>query len=496
MSVYTDGMLAKDLSHGLNIPKVSKFVKDSPSDTEDICGKASSIKRWTEEEDELLRKAVAIYNEKNWKGISELVPGRSHVQCLQRWLKVLAPGLIKGAWTAEEDEVLKKEYYKYANEHKNHQPTSNLWAKIAKDIPGRTAKQCRDRWRLNLDPSIVRSPFTEAEDEQLMRLHNRYGNRWSMIKSAFEGRTENMIKIRYRSLMRKIARSWTRQQDHELLELYKTHNVDWKRISKEFNGKNKPRSSHAVQVRIQTLLKDREVEAKGIFHTTKKRQRQGQMESESSNSLPDIERVVRKKPSLTLDASVLISNQDVKDELESSTPRSFSREIFDMSPIGANFTSQSWNAPETSNDIGLGQMEGAFFKDAFIKSPRTPKAFSFDQIPNPFMASSNSINYHSTPLYSPMNSLQTETFSDHHEEFTYLGHLLGAKPKPSSFGDSEVSELLPPLNVCTRRDEMNNFCKSICTNAPVITNYWFGGNNPLTPLSVSLMNSFSPKNQC
>ena len=35
------------------------------------------------------------------------MPGRSDVQCLQRWRKVLAPGLKKGRWTAEEDEALR-----------------------------------------------------------------------------------------------------------------------------------------------------------------------------------------------------------------------------------------------------------------------------------------------------------------------------------------------------------------------------------------------------
>ena len=29
------------------------------------------------------------------------------MQCLQRWRKVLAPGLKKGRWTAEEDEALR-----------------------------------------------------------------------------------------------------------------------------------------------------------------------------------------------------------------------------------------------------------------------------------------------------------------------------------------------------------------------------------------------------
>ena len=54
------------------------------------------------------------------------------VQCLQRWRKVLAPGLKKGRWTAEEDELLRA---RVSRGFKN-------WGEVAQDIPGRTFKQC------------------------------------------------------------------------------------------------------------------------------------------------------------------------------------------------------------------------------------------------------------------------------------------------------------------------------------------------------------------
>eukprot|EP00935_MAST-01C_sp_MAST-1C-sp1_P000576 g576.t1 len=63
-------------------------------------------RKWTPDEDALLSKAVKVHGAKNWKAISEMVPGRNHTQCLQRWGKVLAPGLKKGHWRKEEDEML------------------------------------------------------------------------------------------------------------------------------------------------------------------------------------------------------------------------------------------------------------------------------------------------------------------------------------------------------------------------------------------------------
>jgi hypothetical protein len=41
-------------------------------------------RNWTEEENELLRKAVALNGEKHWKEIAKHIPNRNHTQCLQR----------------------------------------------------------------------------------------------------------------------------------------------------------------------------------------------------------------------------------------------------------------------------------------------------------------------------------------------------------------------------------------------------------------------------
>ena len=43
---------------------------------------------------------------KNWKRIAETIEGRTDVQCLHRWQKVLNPNLVKGPWTDIEDRLL------------------------------------------------------------------------------------------------------------------------------------------------------------------------------------------------------------------------------------------------------------------------------------------------------------------------------------------------------------------------------------------------------
>ncbi|GAB9468224.1 hypothetical protein Gpo141_00005544 [Globisporangium polare] len=149
-------------------------------------------KRWTQEEDERLREAVGRHGERNWKSIAEEVPGRNHTQCLQRWTKVLAPGLVKGHWRPDEDELLKE---LVAEGRKN-------WGQVATRIPGRTSKQCRERWYNHLDPSIVRGEYSAEEDRIILEAQARLGNRWSAIAAMLPGRTEDAVKIRWKSLCR------------------------------------------------------------------------------------------------------------------------------------------------------------------------------------------------------------------------------------------------------------------------------------------------------
>lgn len=152
--------------------------------------------RWSPEEDELLKKIVPFYGEKQWRKISQHMKGRSAIQCLHRWTKILKPGLVKGPWTTEEDQKL---YEWVAKEG----PTK--WSQCSQVIVGRSGKQCRERWFNNLNPMVKKGNWTIEEDDLIFKLYMQYGSSWSKIAKHLKGRTENSIKNRFYSTIRKIA---------------------------------------------------------------------------------------------------------------------------------------------------------------------------------------------------------------------------------------------------------------------------------------------------
>ena len=42
-----------------------------------------------------------MLNGKNWKLVANYLVGKTEVQCLHRWTKVLNPSLTKGPWTEQ-----------------------------------------------------------------------------------------------------------------------------------------------------------------------------------------------------------------------------------------------------------------------------------------------------------------------------------------------------------------------------------------------------------
>jgi hypothetical protein len=94
-------------------------------------------------------------------------------------------GQFKVKFTSDEDARLRMLVERFGTKD---------WSAIAREMPNRDARQCRERWTNYANPALIHLPWTFEEDALLDSKFQEYGTRWQVIALFFPDRSRNQIK--------------------------------------------------------------------------------------------------------------------------------------------------------------------------------------------------------------------------------------------------------------------------------------------------------------
>ncbi|MED6175559.1 hypothetical protein PIB30_079536 [Stylosanthes scabra] len=105
----------------------------------------------------------------------------------------------KGPWTLSEDIMLREYVMKYGEGNWNSvQKNSGL---------ARCGKSCRLRWANHLRPNLKKGSFSKEEEDLIVQLHAKLGNKWARMAAQLPGRTDNEIKNFWNTRVKRCQRA-------------------------------------------------------------------------------------------------------------------------------------------------------------------------------------------------------------------------------------------------------------------------------------------------
>ncbi|CAN0905086.1 Transcription factor MYB65 [Linum grandiflorum] len=107
--------------------------------------------------------------------------------------------LKKGPWTSAEDAIL----VEYVTKH-----GEGNWNAVQKHSGlSRCGKSCRLRWANHLRPDLRKGAFTADEEDLIIELHAKLGNKWARMAAEMPGRTDNEIKNYWNTRIKRLQRA-------------------------------------------------------------------------------------------------------------------------------------------------------------------------------------------------------------------------------------------------------------------------------------------------
>jgi hypothetical protein len=109
---------------------------------------------------------------------------------------------LRRKFTPEEDAVIRAGVMAYGVQN---------WELIAHLLEDRNSKQCRERYFMYLIPEVRNDPWSSEEDAKLVAMVRQLGSEWAKISRFFRGRSANNIKNRWHQMMKRQATVWNSQ---------------------------------------------------------------------------------------------------------------------------------------------------------------------------------------------------------------------------------------------------------------------------------------------
>jgi hypothetical protein len=112
-------------------------------------------RKFTAEEDVKLRALVDTLGTKSWEEIARFIPDRSARQCRDRYKNYLLDSLVTDSWTAEEDALVIQKFHQIGPK----------WVEIGKVLSGRSGNNVKNRWHKHLSKLDESGPHRTPCDE-------------------------------------------------------------------------------------------------------------------------------------------------------------------------------------------------------------------------------------------------------------------------------------------------------------------------------------------
>jgi hypothetical protein len=97
-------------------------------------------------------------------------------------------------FSLEEDQLLRSLVEKHG---------ARDWFTIASFMTGRSVRQCKERWENYLSQAVDGPQWTAEEDLRLQRTVCERGHKWKALEIHFPGRTDIQLKNRYNVILRR-----------------------------------------------------------------------------------------------------------------------------------------------------------------------------------------------------------------------------------------------------------------------------------------------------